>query len=269
MWKKFSLRYSDGISFGYLEGFYLGSSWNFTWVFGRFFTRFLQRKVNLVLGSNFTWYWKGFFLKEISSIGFSLGLRILTRVLKKIFYSSLWKDFYLASTDGFLIGFSDSLGSLKGFFVGFAEGILTQDFRWNTTPLVLSKESLSRVYGIIFTRVLRRIFTRVLGRTFTWVSVTALGCLGKTQCSAINCVGTLIQCALVHFFVTLDLVIRILPLGRPGEHTILSYSTVHAVWFDWYRLVFVTPDWFLRRQNIVTLGHPESSQCSAIECICS
>jgi hypothetical protein len=99
------------------------------------FTRVLRRKITQVLGSNFTWYWKGFFLKEIISIGFSLGLRILARVLKKNCYSSLRIDFYSASTDGFLIGFLDSLGSLEGFFLGFAEGILTQDFTWNIAPL--------------------------------------------------------------------------------------------------------------------------------------
>ena len=34
-------------------------------------------------------------------------------------------------------------------------------------------------------------------RPFTWVLVTALARPGRTQCSAINCVCTLIKCALV------------------------------------------------------------------------
>ena len=58
-------------------------------------------------------------------------------------------------------------------------------------------------------------------------------------------------------------------MGHPGEHTMLSYSTAYAVWFDRYGRALVAPDWFLGCQNIVTLGHPESTQCSAIECICS
>jgi hypothetical protein len=124
---------------------------------------------------------------------------------------------------------------------------------------------------MIFTWVHQRIFTWVLRRTFTQVSVTALGHPGRTQCSAINCVCTLSQCKLVQFFVTLDWVtgIQDIASGRPGEQTMLSYSTAYAVWFDQYGHALVTPDWFLRQQNIVALRHPESTQCSAIECICS
>ena len=70
--------------------------------------------------------------------------------------------------------------------------------------LDLSKESFAWVHGRIFTRGLQRIFTWVLRRTFTWVSVSALGRPEITQCSAINCVCTLIQCALLQFFVTLE-----------------------------------------------------------------
>jgi hypothetical protein len=78
-------------------------------------------------------------------------------------------------------------------------------------------------------------------------------------------------CKLVQFFVTLDRVtgIQDIASGHPGEHTMLSCSTAYAVWFDRYGHALVTPDRFPGRQNIVALRRPESTQCSAIECICS